>query len=124
VDRREPEPVDRRLDLADAAEELEERNMGCRQGRRGTREGLQPLDVLRSRHHGADRVAPRADQTIEVNPLVPEGRWDWFCLDHVAYHGRLLTIVYDRTGAKYGRARACASSRTARKSPRPRNWTA
>jgi hypothetical protein len=34
---------------------------------------------------------------------VPEGTWDWFCLDNVAYHGRMLTIVYDRTGAKYGR---------------------
>jgi hypothetical protein len=34
---------------------------------------------------------------------VPDGRWDWFCLDQVAYHGRTLTILYDRTGAKYGR---------------------
>lgn len=48
-------------------------------------------------------LRPRADQTVEVNPLVPEGKWDWFCLDNVAYHGRTLTILYDRTGAKYGR---------------------
>lgn len=48
-------------------------------------------------------LRPRTDQTIEVNPLVPEDRWDWFCLDHVAYHGRTLTILYDRTGTKYGR---------------------
>jgi predicted GH43/DUF377 family glycosyl hydrolase len=48
-------------------------------------------------------LRPRADQTVDVNPLVPEGKWDWFCLDNVAYHGRTLTILYDRTGAKYGR---------------------
>jgi hypothetical protein len=48
-------------------------------------------------------LRPRSDQTVEVNPLVPEGRWDWFCLDHVPYHGRMLTILYDRTGTKYGR---------------------
>ena len=50
-------------------------------------------------------LRPRLDQTIEVNPLVPEGRWDWFCLDNVAYHGQTLTILYDRTGTKYDRGR-------------------
>ena len=28
---------------------------------------------------------------------------DWFCLENVPYHGRLLTIVYDRDGSRYGR---------------------
>jgi hypothetical protein len=34
---------------------------------------------------------------------VPEGAWDWFCLDRVRYHGRLLTVLWDRDGTKYGR---------------------
>ena len=45
-------------------------------------------------------LRPRADETVEVNPLVPE-TWDWFCLDQVRYHGRWLTILYDKTGERY-----------------------
>jgi hypothetical protein len=48
-------------------------------------------------------LRPRTDESIEVNPLIPDGTWDWFCLDNVAYHGRTLTILYDRTGQEYGR---------------------
>jgi hypothetical protein len=50
-------------------------------------------------------LRPRADDVVEVNPLVPEGRWDWFCLDKVFYHGRTLTILWDKTGTKYGRGK-------------------
>ena len=50
-------------------------------------------------------LRPRADETVEVNPLVPDGMWDWFCLDHVLYHGRILTILWDKTGAKYGKGK-------------------
>jgi len=46
-------------------------------------------------------LRPRADETIVVNPLVPEGTWDYFCLDRVRYHGRWLTILYDKTGEHY-----------------------
>jgi hypothetical protein len=48
-------------------------------------------------------LRPRADEVIEVNPLLPEGAWDYFCLDRVPYHGRLLTIAWDRWGERYGR---------------------
>jgi hypothetical protein len=48
-------------------------------------------------------LRPRADDIVEVHPLVPANTWDWFCLDRVAYHGHLLTILWDRTGARYGR---------------------
>jgi len=50
-------------------------------------------------------LRPRADDVVEVNPLVPAGRWDWFCLDRVLYHGRILTIVWDKTGEKYGKGK-------------------
>jgi len=48
-------------------------------------------------------LRPRADDVVEVQPLVPDGKWDWFCLDQVAYHGHRLTILWDKTGTKYGR---------------------
>lgn len=50
-------------------------------------------------------LRPRADDVVEVNPLVPDGMWDWFCLDKVAYHGRPLTIIWDKTGEKYGKGK-------------------
>jgi len=50
-------------------------------------------------------LRPRADETVVVHPLVPDGTWDWFCLDNVLYHGRNLTILWDRTGDKYGKGK-------------------
>jgi len=50
-------------------------------------------------------LRPRANDTVEVNPLVPDGTWDWFCLDNVLYHNHTLTILWDRTGEKYGRGK-------------------
>ena len=47
-------------------------------------------------------LRPRADNIVEVNPLIPEGTWDYFCLDNVHYHGHILTIVYDQSGQRYG----------------------
>ena len=48
-------------------------------------------------------LRPRADDLVEVNPLLPDDTWDYFCLDHVLYHGRILTIIWDKTGEKYGK---------------------
>lgn len=50
-------------------------------------------------------LRPRADDIVEVNPLIPEDQWDWFCLDNVRYHGRILTIFWDKTRKKYGRGK-------------------
>lgn len=50
-------------------------------------------------------LRPRMDNSIEVNPLVPEGKWDWFCLDNVQYHGHYLTILWDKHGTKYNRGK-------------------
>ncbi len=46
-------------------------------------------------------LRPRADNTIEVNPLLPEGKWDYFCLDNISYHGHSLTILWDKNGDRY-----------------------
>lgn len=48
-------------------------------------------------------LRPRADSVIEVNPLIPEGIWDYFCLDNILYHGHIITIIYDKTGMRYGK---------------------
>jgi len=53
-------------------------------------------------------LRPRTDAIVEVNPLVPEGTWDYFCLDRIRYHGYGLTILYDRTGQRYGRGKGLA----------------
>ena len=50
-------------------------------------------------------LRPQPGDIIEVNPLVPAGMWDWFCLDNVLYHGRIITILWDKTGAKYGKGK-------------------
>jgi hypothetical protein len=46
-------------------------------------------------------LIPREDNTLLISPLIPSETWDWFCLDNVQYHGRDLTILWDRNGSKY-----------------------
>ena len=45
-------------------------------------------------------LRPRADQTLEINPLASD--IGSFCLESVPYHGNLVTIVWDTDGKKYG----------------------
>lgn len=47
-------------------------------------------------------LRPRADDSIVVNPLVPD-TWSWFALDDVAYRGRRISILWDRDGRHFGR---------------------
>ncbi|HTY89189.1 MAG TPA: glycosyl hydrolase family 65 protein [Candidatus Acidoferrum sp.] len=54
---------------------------------------------------GVVGLCPRADNQVDVRPLLPEGTWDWFCLDGLKYHGRLLTVIWDKDGQRYGRGR-------------------
>ncbi len=46
-------------------------------------------------------LRPRLDDTVEVDPLAPDD-WKYFALDNVAYHGKTLTVLWDRDGTKYG----------------------
>jgi hypothetical protein len=46
-------------------------------------------------------LRPAAGDRLDVNPLLPAGVWDWFCLDNVLYHGKIITIIWDKTGSKY-----------------------
>jgi len=45
-------------------------------------------------------VGARSDELL-INPLLPENAWDYFCLDGAAYHGRVLTVIWDRTRKQY-----------------------
>jgi hypothetical protein len=52
---------------------------------------------------GVIGLRPRADDIVEVWPLLPAETWDWFCLDGVEYHGRTLTVIWDKDGSRYHR---------------------
>jgi hypothetical protein len=45
-------------------------------------------------------LIPRADDTLEVSPIVPS-EWTYFALENVPYHGFLITILYDKDGSRY-----------------------
>ena len=48
-------------------------------------------------------LRPDEGKKVVVNPLVPSGTWDWFCLDGLPYHGRTLAVVWDKDGRHYGK---------------------
>lgn len=52
---------------------------------------------------GLAGLRPSSGGRVVVNPLLPKGAWDWFCLDGVPYHGHRLTILWDREGRRYHR---------------------
>jgi len=50
---------------------------------------------------GLTGIRPQEGNILEVNPLLPDGVWDYFCLENVQYHGKKITVMYDKTGTKY-----------------------
>ncbi len=40
---------------------------------------------------------------LTVDPLVPADKWDWFCLDGVAYQGHVVCVMWDKDGSHYHR---------------------
>ena len=46
-------------------------------------------------------LRPQTDGSIVVNPLLPQDKWDYFCLDGVSYRGHRLTIIWDKDGQRY-----------------------
>ena len=47
-------------------------------------------------------VQPQLDGSIVIEPLLPEGEWDWFSLSRLHCAGKQISLVYDRTGKHYG----------------------
>ena len=49
-------------------------------------------------------LRPRQDEYLELNPLI-DSSVAYIALDGVQYHGRSLTIAWDRDGSRYGRGK-------------------
>ena len=47
---------------------------------------------------------PKSDGSLVVKPLAPD-EWNWWCVDGVRYHGRDITILFDRDGTHYGKGK-------------------
>ena len=47
---------------------------------------------------------PQLDGSAVVKPLAPP-EWDWWCVDGIRYHGRDVTILFDRDGSRYGQGK-------------------
>ena len=47
-------------------------------------------------------LIPRDDDTLEIHPLAP-AEWDYFALDDVPYRGHQVSILWDKTGSRYGK---------------------
>ncbi len=69
-------------------------------------------DQLRSRYYNHSTFAnlmvtglmglrPREDNVLEINPLIPQDQWDWFCMDAIPYHGKNVSILWDKDGSHF-----------------------
>ncbi|KAI8623414.1 Six-hairpin glycosidase [Xylariaceae sp. FL1651] len=45
-------------------------------------------------------ILPQPDDTLRISPIVPNN-WTYFALENLAYHGHLITILYDKDGSRY-----------------------
>lgn len=50
-------------------------------------------------------LRPQNGNELVINPLLPDNTWDYFCLDNVPYHGKNITVLYDKTGKKYAKGK-------------------
>lgn len=54
---------------------------------------------------GLAGIRARDDDKIEIDPLFEEKNLEYFCADGVLYHGHYLTVLWDKTGEKYGKGK-------------------
>ena len=50
-------------------------------------------------------LRPSMSDVLEIEPLIPPDYWGWFCLDHINYHNKSLTVVWDEDGTRYNRGK-------------------
>ena len=50
-------------------------------------------------------LRPKADRSLVWDPLLQETDWPWFALDGVPYKGRILTLLWDEDGSRYGQGK-------------------
>ena len=54
---------------------------------------------------GLAGIRPDDDNAITVNPLFNDSDLDYFCADGILYHGRNITVLWDKTGKRYGKGK-------------------
>ncbi|HUQ55035.1 MGH1-like glycoside hydrolase domain-containing protein [Lentzea sp.] len=47
-------------------------------------------------------IRPQLGDDVQIAPLAPS-TWDYFAAENVPYHGHNLTVLWDRTGSRYGK---------------------
>lgn len=56
---------------------------------------------------GVVGIRPRADDVLEVNPLLPQAgdpeALPWFHVERVPYHGHMISVTWDADGSHYGK---------------------
>jgi hypothetical protein len=57
---------------------------------------------------GLAGLRPGVGSKVTVVPLVPTGTWDWFAVERIPYHGKMLSIIWDRAGTRFGRGKGLA----------------
>lgn len=50
-------------------------------------------------------VEPQLDGSIVIEPLIPEGEWEWFALSRLHCAGKEISIIYDKTGKHYNKGK-------------------
>lgn len=45
-------------------------------------------------------IRPQLADALVIHPLIPDS-WDYFAVENVAYHGRNISVVWDRDGSRY-----------------------
>jgi hypothetical protein len=55
--------------------------------------------------NGLVGIRPQEDNSLIVNPLVPNGKWNYFCLDGLKYKGHYICVIWDIDGTKYGKGK-------------------
>ncbi|GHT52994.1 hypothetical protein AGMMS49982_14740 [Bacteroidia bacterium] len=47
-------------------------------------------------------LRPAEGDILTVYPLATD-EWEWFALENVLYHGKTISVIWDKTGKKYGK---------------------
>jgi hypothetical protein len=47
-------------------------------------------------------IRAQPGDSLIINPLIPAD-WDYFAVEDLAYHGRMISLIWDRDGERYGR---------------------
>ncbi|MBR0531181.1 MAG: hypothetical protein IJJ96_01100, partial [Bacteroidales bacterium] len=50
-------------------------------------------------------IQPQLDGTIVIEPLLPEGEWDWFSLSKIYVVGKEISLIYDKAGSHFGKGK-------------------